>query len=190
MLPIKVLQKSNSENVLRTLERCYNYILPFLNEKNLTIYISEFFPKNPNLLGMNKGLKSKTIYSNNTATIKPAYDIYIRVRYARSENKFISDHDLIGTLLHEVVHCYIGPHNAEFYTMLDEFWIQVQMINPKYKKSSVGYKLGGKNKPLNSNTLANAASERLIKKDNKTCGTVHIDLTTTSTSTVIDLTHL
>ena len=30
--------------------------------------------------------------------------------------------DVLGTVLHELVHIEIGPHNAKFYKMLDELW--------------------------------------------------------------------
>ena len=221
MLPLTVLQDYDNSHVAnKTLERCYKYVLPLVEQKNLLIHISEFYPKNQNLLGMNKGTKLRTVYNSNIATIKRVHDIYVRLRFAKNKNSFISDHDLIGTILHEIIHCYIGPHNDKFYKMLDEFWIEVQMMNPKYKKSAtssghvlggtnrplnnrlliagttnqqqnVGNILGGSNKPLNNRTLMNAALSRLQEKDRRTCGTV-IDLTTEDSpiAQVIDLTHL
>eukprot|EP00835_Amoeboradix_gromovi_P004176 NODE_310_length_11257_cov_0.344417.p4 type:complete len:214 gc:universal NODE_310_length_11257_cov_0.344417:1464-2105(+) len=213
MLPIKLLERSNSQAARNILEACYRYVLPLIRDKGLILQITEFFPSSPNLLGMNKGQKSMVVLHENSAVVKQGWDIFIRLRHSKFPNKFISKHNLIGTILHEIVHCYIGPHNREFYKLLDEFWIKVQYMNlpvqnlsndhtllGRSRSSKTGGKtLGGFNKPLNNATLTEAVAKRIKMKDNTSCGTLSnfIDFTNdndiidfTNDNDIIDLTHL
>ena len=36
-----------------------------------------------------------------------------------------------GTLLHELCHCDVGPHNAAFYKLLDTLWEEVEALEDK-----------------------------------------------------------
>ncbi|KAJ1917077.1 hypothetical protein H4219_003421 [Mycoemilia scoparia] len=66
----------------------------------------EFYPKkSTNLLGLNV---------NHGQTIK------IRLRYPHNINAFLPFSDILGTMLHELVHINISPHNQEFYDKLNE----------------------------------------------------------------------
>lgn len=68
----------------------------------------EFLPSNPNLLGLNvnKGMVIKI-------RLRPAH---------RGDHDFLDFNDLLGTMLHELVHIARSPHDAFFYNLLDELW--------------------------------------------------------------------
>ncbi|KPV77489.1 uncharacterized protein RHOBADRAFT_12115 [Rhodotorula graminis WP1] len=67
--------------------------------------LSEFFPKNPNLLGVN---------------INGGVKICIRLRPQHDPSSFLPLEDsLIGTMLHELVHNVRGPHDDIFFKKLD-----------------------------------------------------------------------
>lgn len=68
--------------------------------------LTEFFPSNPNLLGMNQN-RGETIF--------------IRLRPADDKSSFLPlEEHLVGTLLHEFTHNVHGPHHKQFYEFLDK----------------------------------------------------------------------
>ncbi|PVU95667.1 hypothetical protein BB559_002644 [Furculomyces boomerangus] len=67
--------------------------------------LTEFFPKDRFLLGIN---------------INKTFQIKIRLREPHNYNNFIRYEDLLGTLLHELVHIIRSPHDDEFYMILLE----------------------------------------------------------------------
>ena len=75
--------------------------------------LSEFFPQNPGLLGLNVG---------------GGLEIKIRMRPARDVGSFIPFRNLVGTMLHELIHNDIGPHNAAFYKMYDALWEEYEEL--------------------------------------------------------------
>lgn len=76
----------------------------------------EFFPADPGLLGMNRG---------------QGQTINIRLRPANDRTSFLPYHDILGTMLHELVHMEIGPHNAAFYAMFDKLWGEVEALQDR-----------------------------------------------------------
>ncbi|ORY96128.1 WLM domain-domain-containing protein [Syncephalastrum racemosum] len=94
-------------------------------------HLCEFFPKNPNLLGVNvnHGLK-----------------INIRLRPHYDDTMFLEYHDLLGTMLHELTHIVRGPHDAVFYKVLDELndeLDQLLITGGDRLFDGPGYSLGG-----------------------------------------------
>lgn len=47
-------------------------------------------------------------------------EIRVRLRPARADADFLPYESVLGTMLHEVAHNMVGPHNAAFYKLLDE----------------------------------------------------------------------
>ena len=47
-------------------------------------------------------------------------EIRVRLRPHHSPNAFLPYEDILGTMLHEITHNVRGPHDAEFYKVLDE----------------------------------------------------------------------
>ena len=47
-------------------------------------------------------------------------EVKLRLREFDSTDKFLPYEAIVGTMLHELCHNDIGPHNAQFYKLLDE----------------------------------------------------------------------
>jgi DNA-dependent metalloprotease WSS1 len=47
-------------------------------------------------------------------------EIRIRLRPHHTPNSFLPYEDVLGTMLHEITHNVRGPHDAQFYSILDE----------------------------------------------------------------------
>ena len=47
-------------------------------------------------------------------------EIRLRLRHANSKNEFLPYTSILGTMLHELCHNHIGPHNQSFYALLTE----------------------------------------------------------------------
>ena len=47
-------------------------------------------------------------------------EIRLRLRHHHAPNAFLAYEDVLGTMLHEITHNVRGPHDAEFYKLLDE----------------------------------------------------------------------
>lgn len=67
--------------------------------------LCEFYPLNPSLLGLNHNHGEK---------------IELRLRSHHSQHTFLPYEAILSTLLHELAHIEVGPHNARFYRLLDE----------------------------------------------------------------------
>ncbi|KAJ2583917.1 hypothetical protein GGH95_000719 [Coemansia sp. RSA 1836] len=81
--------------------------------------LREFFPGNANLLGLN---------------VNHGQEIRIRLRPAAAHNgdtQFLVYEDLLGTMLHELVHIVRGPHDAEFYRLLDVLKAETEVLLAK-----------------------------------------------------------
>lgn len=88
------------------LERIAKQVQPIMRRRRWRcLKLTEMFPKNPNLLGLN---------------VNRGQEIKIRLRPHHDENSFLPYEDLLGTMLHELTHNVHGPHNAAFYKLLDE----------------------------------------------------------------------
>lgn len=66
--------------------------------------LNEFYPQTPNLLGLNHNHGER---------------IDIRLRSPSNPRSFLPYSSILGTLLHELAHIDVGPHNAAFYKLLD-----------------------------------------------------------------------
>jgi uncharacterized Zn finger protein (UPF0148 family) len=77
--------------------------------------LAEFLPRNPNLLGLNHNKGQK---------------IQVRLRQSRDSGLMPYD-SALGTALHELVHCDIGAHSAEFYKKLDELRSECDALEAK-----------------------------------------------------------
>ena len=47
-------------------------------------------------------------------------EIKLRLRNAYSKDSFLPYTNILGTMLHELCHNHIGPHNESFYGLLEE----------------------------------------------------------------------
>lgn len=106
VLEIKVLSKlSRADEAKQILEKVCWQVQPIMKKRRWRVpLVVEFLPRSANLLGLNTNAGEQ---------------ISIRVRRTQ-DGDFFPFEDLLGTMLHELVHNEIGPHNAKFYAMLDE----------------------------------------------------------------------
>ncbi|KAF0704380.1 hypothetical protein AaE_014970 [Aphanomyces astaci] len=107
---IQALKKqTKNDEAQRILERIAEHVLPICTKRRFKVRnLLEFFPKNANLLGMN---------------VNEGWKIFLRrthFRPASHPTTFLPFEEILGTMLHELVHMKIGPHDAPFYKMLDE----------------------------------------------------------------------
>lgn len=57
--------------------------------------------------------------------------INVRLRYHHSPNAFYPYEDILGTMLHEIAHNVRGPHDAKFYSILDELTKECEELMAK-----------------------------------------------------------
>ncbi|KAF4611976.1 hypothetical protein D9613_004122 [Agrocybe pediades] len=96
--------KPNAERALHTLQRVASLVKPIMRKRNWVLpELAEFFPDNPNLLGLNVNMGQK---------------ILVRLRPAHSPGSFLPEEDVVGTMLHELTHNVHGPHDDKFYKYL------------------------------------------------------------------------
>lgn len=62
-------------------------------------------PTNPRLLGVN---------------VNKGVQVKLRLRRVNNDGDFLSYHEILDTMLHELCHNAHGPHNASFYKLWDE----------------------------------------------------------------------
>ncbi|KAJ1643111.1 hypothetical protein LPJ64_005084 [Coemansia asiatica] len=99
-------RRSNPNKALELLHRIAAQVRPIMEKRGWKVgTLREFFPNNPNLLGLN---------------VNHGQEIRIRLRPSFDDKKFLIYEDLLGTMLHELVHIVRGPHDAVFYAKLDE----------------------------------------------------------------------
>jgi DNA-dependent metalloprotease WSS1 len=101
----------NSSNALSLLKRAADNVLPIMKNRKWKVkHLQEFYPSNPNLLGLNVN-----------------HGLVVKVRLRKHSNKsaFLEYIDVLGTLLHELVHIVHSAHDQKFYKLLDELWDEI-----------------------------------------------------------------
>ena len=51
-------------------------------------------------------------------------EIRVRLRY---DDEFLEYDDTVGTVLHELAHMEIGPHNAQFYELVESLELELAL---------------------------------------------------------------
>lgn len=51
---------------------------------------------------------------------KSSHTIHLRLRHPTDHTKFLLYEDVAGTMAHELAHCEHGPHNDQFYKLMDD----------------------------------------------------------------------
>lgn len=107
VLLFKTCGRDNDEKAMMMLKRVASLVKPLMKKHNFRLpLLTEMFPDNPNLLGLNVG---------------GGREIRLRLRYASDESRFLDEESVVGTMLHELTHNRRSPHDAQFYKILDEF---------------------------------------------------------------------
>ncbi|KAJ3106695.1 hypothetical protein HDU97_005847 [Phlyctochytrium planicorne] len=117
VLEFKTCGKVNDHEALAMLKRVASLVKPLMKKRSWTLPIlREFYPQNPNLLGLN---------------VNAGREIKIRLRFAQDETRFFDFEDVLGTMLHELTHNVHGPHDAKFYKYLDDLTLELQDLRNK-----------------------------------------------------------
>jgi hypothetical protein len=91
--------------------------------------------------------------------------ICLRLRYPGDKNQFLPLEQVVDTMLHELSHNEIGPHNAQFHALWDQLRKEYEgLVSKGYTGEgflSDGHKLGGRRIPRDeARRIARAAAEK------------------------------
>ena len=87
---------------------------PIMRKRSWRVgHVAEFCPKDGRLLGMNVNVGEK---------------ILIRLRKSAKSMDIMCYEDILGTMLHELAHMEVGPHNAKFRKLLDELTAECEEL--------------------------------------------------------------
>lgn len=156
----------NNADAKKILDRLAAAVAPVMNRRKWKVPIlKEFFPSNPNLLGLN---------------VNRGQSILVRLRPASDKNSFYDWEHCLGTMIHELTHIQISPHDASFYRLMDELDAEIQkdlsqgLVNLSAADhfSGTGHKLGGTGisagAGMSKEMRAKAAAEATLKRLNMT----------------------
>ncbi|KAB8304861.1 hypothetical protein EYC80_004195 [Monilinia laxa] len=130
-------QKRESEALL-TLRKIASLVKPIMRARNWRVgTLTEFYPSQQNLLGLNVNRGQK---------------ICLRLRYPGDQNQFLPMEEVVDTMLHELCHNEIGPHNQEFHALWDQLRKEHDGLTSKGEKRQNEFKgsdqkLGGRPVP-------------------------------------------
>ena len=120
------------------LQKLADRVQPIMNLHKWSVgTLREFYPGNAGLLGMNENRGSR---------------ILIRLRSATSADSFLPWHELLGTLLHELVHNEISSHSAAFYKMLDRLYDELDDFERRGITGPQSLPFSGKGRRLTDST--------------------------------------
>ncbi|KAF4684129.1 hypothetical protein FOZ63_026692 [Perkinsus olseni] len=111
---VSTLGLRDDDKAQRMLNSAAQLVIPIMKKRRWRVaHMMEFVPKNNRLLGLNvnRGLAVK-----------------IRLRRNKDPGHFLSYMDVLGTVLHELVHNSYGPHNATFYKCLDSIKAECEVL--------------------------------------------------------------
>ncbi|KAL2932789.1 DNA-dependent metalloprotease WSS1 [Bienertia sinuspersici] len=152
---VKPLKMTGEIEAKRILENVANQVQPIMLKHKWKVQVlSEFCPSNPSLMGLNIG---------------GGAEIKLRLRRPERQWDFFPYEQILDTMLHELCHNEHGPHNADFYKLLDELRLECEELMAKGVTGTgkgfnlPGRRLGGFSRPLPLPMLrqnALAAAER------------------------------
>ncbi|TVY25235.1 DNA-dependent metalloprotease [Lachnellula hyalina] len=143
---------SRRDDALQTLKKIASLVKPIMRARNWRVAVlAEFYPDEQNLLGINQNRGQK---------------ICLRLRYPGDKDQFLPLEHVVDTMLHELAHNVIGPHNAAFHALWDQLRKEYDALMSKGYTGegflSDGHKLGGAGRiPMTeARRVARAAAER------------------------------
>jgi hypothetical protein len=111
---IKTLGLSKDDSVKSLLYMAVSLVEPIMRKRNWFVdTLQEFYPRSKSLEGLNE---------NSGEVIK------VRCRCPKNKRIIYPLFEVCGTLLHELVHIEIGPHNRAFHKLLNELWQEFDEI--------------------------------------------------------------
>lgn len=124
---------SREKEALHSLKKIASLVKPIMRARGWTVgTLAEFYPEQQNLLGINYNKGQK---------------ICLRLRYPGDKNQFLPLEQVVDTMLHELSHNVVGPHNAEFHALWDQLRKEYEgLLSRGYTGEgflSEGHRLGG-----------------------------------------------
>lgn len=148
----KELEKfSRSNEAKQLLEKLAQTVGPLMERKKWKVPIlKEFFPANDGLLGLN---------------VNRGQSILVRLRPHYNKDEFFPWEHILGTMIHELTHIQIGPHNADFYKLMDELADEVDadVAGGRTGSSSSGF-VGPSHKLSDGTLVKKLSKEEAAKK--------------------------
>ncbi|CAN0880469.1 DNA-dependent metalloprotease WSS1 [Linum grandiflorum] len=103
---IKALKMIGEDEAKSILEKIAKQVQPIMRRRKWKVTVlSEFCPSNPSLMGLNIG---------------GGAEVKLRLRRVNNQWDFFPYEQILDTMLHELCHNAFGPHNSDFYKLLDE----------------------------------------------------------------------
>ncbi|CAK8534109.1 unnamed protein product [Lathyrus sativus] len=125
---IKSLNRIGQDEATEILQKVAKQVQPIMHKRKWKVnLLSEFCPADPSLLGMNIGLGA---------------EVKLRLTRPNRDWDFFPYEQVLDTMLHELCHNEHGPHNAQFYNLLDEIRKECEELMVKGISSTVR-RLGG-----------------------------------------------
>lgn len=140
------------DDALRTLKQIASLVKPIMRARGWKVsQLSEFYPDQHNLLGLN---------------VNHGQKILLRLRYPGDKTQFLPIEQVTDTMLHELCHIVHGPHDGKFHALWDQLRDEHEGLLMKGYTGegflSKGRKLGGGGRvPMQeARRLARAAAEQ------------------------------
>ncbi|XP_027187300.1 DNA-dependent metalloprotease WSS1-like isoform X2 [Cicer arietinum] len=126
--PLKIIGEDEASKILQKVAK---QVQPIMTKRKWKVKVlSEFCPANPSLLGLNIG---------------PGAEVKLRLRKPNREWDFFPYEQILDTMLHELCHNQHGPHNADFYNLLDEIRKECEELMVKgISGTGKGFDLSGR----------------------------------------------
>lgn len=143
--------RPRADQALHSLKKIASMVKPIMRRRSWRVgVLAEFYPAESNLLGLNTNRGQK---------------INLRLRYPGDANQFLPLEEVVDTMLHELCHNVIGPHNAEFHALWDQLRDEHEALMRKgYTGEGFlgrGERLGGRRIPMHeAKRRARAAAEQ------------------------------
>ncbi|KAJ2632418.1 hypothetical protein H4R22_001265 [Coemansia sp. RSA 1290] len=107
-------RRPQSDQALQLLQKVAAQVRPVMQKRGWKVpVLREFYPRTQNLLGLN---------------VNHGAEIRIRLRSPHDDRQFLGYGDLVGTMLHELVHIEHGSHDRYFYALLDEIKVETEEL--------------------------------------------------------------
>ncbi|KAI9899168.1 hypothetical protein N3K66_005629 [Trichothecium roseum] len=172
-----------ADEALHTLKKVASLVKPIMRARGWKIHeLSEFWPSQANLLGAvtkARGSSYETPLRTDTRSglnVGRGKQVFLRLRYPQDRSQFMPIEEVIDTMLHELCHNVIGPHNAQFNALWDQLRDEHQGLLIKGYTGegflSEGRRLGGARIPLHeARRIARSTAEEQRARPSRTTPT-------------------
>ncbi|KAI1445917.1 WLM-domain-containing protein [Annulohypoxylon stygium] len=139
------------KEALHILKKVASLVKPMMRARGWRVgQLTEFYPEQHNLLGLNVGRGNK---------------ICLRLRYPTDRNRFVPIEQVVDTMLHELAHNVHGPHDEKFHALWNQLRDEHEALIMKGYTGegflSAGHRLGGRRIPMDeARRLARASAEK------------------------------